>query len=61
MTAVSHVILFDIDGTLIHSARAGIRGMNAAFHRLYGVADALEGVQLAGRTDRAIVSQVFRE
>ena len=59
MAEVSHVILFDIDGTLIHSARAGIRGMNAAFHRLYGVADALEGVQLAGRTDRAIVSQVF--
>jgi len=60
MTEVSHVILFDIDGTLIHSARAGIRGMNAAFARLYGVADALEGVELAGRTDRAIASQVFR-
>jgi phosphoglycolate phosphatase len=60
MAEVSHVILFDIDGTLIHSARAGIRGMNAAFERLYGVADALHGVELAGRTDRAIVSQVFR-
>jgi phosphoglycolate phosphatase-like HAD superfamily hydrolase len=60
MRSSSWVVLFDIDGTLIHSGRAGVRGMNAAFQRLYGVADALEGVALAGRTDRAIVSQVFR-
>jgi len=59
MTEVSRVILFDIDGTLIHSARAGLRGMNAAFQSLYGVWGALDKVTLAGRTDRAIVSDVF--
>jgi phosphoglycolate phosphatase-like HAD superfamily hydrolase len=60
MTAVSRIILFDIDGTLIHSGRAGVRGLNAAFLSLYGVGGALEGVALAGRTDRAIVSDVLR-
>ena len=59
MTEVSRVVLFDIDGTLIHSARAGLRGMNAAFQTLYGVWGALDRVSLAGRTDRAIVSDVF--
>ena len=60
MSPVSHVVLFDIDGTLINSARAGLRGMNAAFLRLYGITSALEGVSLAGRTDHAIVSDVLR-
>ena len=39
----------------ILSGRAGVRGMNAAFRRLYGAADALTTVPIAGRTDRAIV------
>lgn len=60
MADVSRVILFDIDGTLIHSARAGVRGMNAAFHSLYGIEGALNNVPLAGRTDRAIVTDGFR-
>src|SRR4029434_8169325 len=59
MTEVSRAILFDIDGTLIHSARAGLRGMNAAFQSLSGVWGALDRVSLAGRTDRAIVKEVL--
>ena len=53
------LVLFDIDGTLIHTAGAGLRGMSAAFAALYGVAGALDGVPFAGRTDRAIVSDAF--
>lgn len=60
MAEVSRVVLFDIDGTLVHSGRAGFHGMNAAFEALYGVAGALEGVPLAGRTDRAIVTDVLQ-
>jgi len=60
MPEVAHVVLFDIDGTLVRTGRAGARGMNAAFARLYGVAGALDAVSLAGRTDRAIVSDVLR-
>ena len=54
------IVLFDVDGTLIKSGGAGLRGMNATFARLYGVANALDGVPLAGRTDRAIVGDVLR-
>ena len=57
--APSRLVLFDIDGTLIKTGRAGVRGMNAAFERLHGRPGALDGVSLAGRTDRAIVTEVF--
>jgi phosphoglycolate phosphatase-like HAD superfamily hydrolase len=60
MPEVSRVVLIDIDGTLMHSGRAGVRGMNAAFLRLYGVTGALDQVSLAGRTDRAIIGDVLR-
>jgi phosphoglycolate phosphatase len=56
----TRLVLFDIDGTLITTGRAGLRGMNAAFQRLHGRADALEGISFAGRTDRAIVTDIFR-
>jgi phosphoglycolate phosphatase-like HAD superfamily hydrolase len=52
--------LFDVDGTLILSGRAGIRGLNAAFELLFGRAGALEGVAFAGRTDKAIVADGLR-
>lgn len=53
------LILFDIDGTLIQTGRAGVRAMNRAFVDLFNVENALDGVQVAGRTDRAIVGQVL--
>lgn len=54
------IVLFDIDGTLVLTGRAGLRGMTAAFTRLYGVTAALEGIPIAGRTDCAIVSDALR-
>jgi phosphoglycolate phosphatase-like HAD superfamily hydrolase len=60
MAKTAVIVLFDVDGTLIKSGGAGLRGMNAAFERLYGVRNALAGITLAGRTDRAIVGDVFR-
>jgi phosphoglycolate phosphatase-like HAD superfamily hydrolase len=53
------LVLFDIDGTLVVTAHAGIRGMNAAFERLHGRAGALDGVPIAGRTDLAIFRDAF--
>ncbi|MEO6221950.1 MAG: HAD hydrolase-like protein [Vicinamibacterales bacterium] len=53
------LVLFDIDGTLISSGRAGMRGMNRSFERLFGVSGALDQVSLAGRTDRAIVTEAL--
>lgn len=60
MVTSTVLVLFDIDGTLIHTAGAGVRGMNAAFERLHGRSGALDGVPVAGRTDRAIIREVFR-
>jgi phosphoglycolate phosphatase len=57
---IDRLVLFDIDGTLIHTARAGLRGMNAAFRDLHGRDDALANIDFAGRTDRAIVSDAFQ-
>jgi phosphoglycolate phosphatase-like HAD superfamily hydrolase len=54
------LVLFDIDGTLIQSGRAGVRGMNRAFDKLYGQPRALDGVPVAGRCDRVIVMDAMR-
>ncbi len=54
------LVLFDIDGTLVLTGRAGVRGMNRAFGRLHGRDRALDGVPIAGRTDRAIVVDAMR-
>jgi phosphoglycolate phosphatase-like HAD superfamily hydrolase len=55
----SLLALFDIDGTLILSGRAGVRALGRAFEQRYGVPGALEGVAVAGRTDRAILIDVL--
>ncbi len=48
------LLLFDIDLTLIDSARAGRRAMMLAFEKLFGIKDGMDKVNFAGRTDRAI-------
>lgn len=53
------LVLFDIDGTLIHSGGAGVRGMATAFAALHAQPAALADVPVAGRTDRAIVREIF--
>ena len=54
------LVLFDIDGTLVLTSRAGVRGMNRAFLELHGIPDALSDLPIAGRTDRAIVTDAMR-
>ena len=54
------LLLFDIDGTLIHSGGAGKRTMNLAFEQVFGVANALDHIQLAGCTDLAIVDNATK-
>lgn len=53
------LVLFDIDGTLVQTLSAGLRGLASALEDLYGVTGALEGIAVAGRTDRAILGDVF--
>lgn len=52
------LVLFDIDGTLVLTGGAGIRAMNRACEELVGHPHALEGIPVAGRTDRIILSDV---
>lgn len=53
-----HYCLFDIDGTLLSSGGAGQAAMEAALLKMFG-SKAVHGISTAGRTDRAIVSDLF--
>jgi phosphoglycolate phosphatase-like HAD superfamily hydrolase len=54
---MSRLILFDIDGTLIGSGGAGARSIVRAFQHLYGIENAMKGVDPNGNTD----PRIFRE
>jgi phosphoglycolate phosphatase len=54
------VLLFDIDGTLLSSGRAGRRAMERAFAELHGSDEACKGFSFAGMTDRAIARAALR-
>ena len=49
------LVLFDIDGTLVLTGGAGIRAMNRAGKSVLGLANLLDGVPVAGRTDWIIL------
>jgi phosphoglycolate phosphatase len=53
------LILFDIDGTLIRTGGAGVRAMTRAFSETCGLTDALKRVEVAGRTDRLIMTDAL--
>jgi phosphoglycolate phosphatase-like HAD superfamily hydrolase len=51
----ARLVLFDIDGTLMQSGGAGGRALARALREVFGIADPLSGVRLAGQTDPQIV------
>ena len=53
------LLLFDIDGTLVKTGGAGVRALNRAFCQVVGIVNALDGIRLHGKTDPAIVREVF--
>ena len=55
-----HTLLFDIDGTLLHSAGAGQAAMERALEVEFGVTAPTDGISTAGRTDRAITQDLIR-
>jgi phosphoglycolate phosphatase-like HAD superfamily hydrolase len=55
-----NICLFDIDGTLISSGGAGKRALELALTHAFGVEHIIEKLQLSGRTDRAIIRDMFR-
>lgn len=52
------LLLFDIDGTILGSGGAGIRALEAAAQEVFGTTD-LHDIEIAGRTDAAIVRQLY--
>ncbi len=52
-------ILFDLDGTLVSTGGAGARALEDAFFSIYKVRHAMEKVNPAGKTDPAIIREIF--
>jgi hypothetical protein len=52
---MAKLVLFDIDGTLVLTGRAGIRAMNARLRAGHRTSGALDGIAVAGRTDWIIL------
>jgi phosphoglycolate phosphatase len=53
------LILWDIDGTILHSGGAGMKALEASLHDVFGVSGSLVGIDFAGRTDPWIIRQIF--
>jgi phosphoglycolate phosphatase-like HAD superfamily hydrolase len=54
------LFLFDIDQTLVNTGGAGLRALDRACLRLLGLANAMQGISPHGKTDPAIVREIFR-
>jgi len=54
-----HVVLFDIDGTLVRTGGAGKAAMEEALRTVFGLSEVKDGVPYAGRTDRAIARDLL--
>jgi phosphoglycolate phosphatase-like HAD superfamily hydrolase len=61
LKSTKRLLLFDIDGTLINSAGAGVQALRDVLREQFGISDNLKGIEIAGRTDRGIVHQILRK
>lgn len=55
------LLLFDIDGTLIHSGGAGVYALKDALTERHGIRDELEDIEIAGMTDAGIVLNILNK
>src|SRR5690349_7898300 len=55
------LLLFDIDGTLIHSGGAGIEALKRAFKERFRIEDDLHDIEFAGMTDSGIVTNILNK
>ena len=58
---MKHLLLWDIDGTLIASGGAGMRALQRALRDVFGIDGLLADIDFAGRTDMWIMREVFRK
>ncbi|MEP7016064.1 MAG: HAD family hydrolase [Verrucomicrobiota bacterium] len=55
------LLLFDIDGTLIHSGGAGIQALKSVLAERFKIADDLHDIEIAGMTDSGIVISILNK
>jgi len=55
------LVLFDIDGTLIHSGGAGEKAFARVCASMFGVPNGTQKLRFAGRTDTSIVREFFQQ
>jgi phosphoglycolate phosphatase-like HAD superfamily hydrolase len=60
-TSPKRLLLFDIDGTLIHSAGAGVESLRCTLSQRFGIEDDLRDIEIAGRTDSGIVTSILNK
>ena len=53
------LVLFDIDGTLVHTGGAGVKAFAKTFATEFSAADHFERLKFAGRTDYSLVREFF--
>src|SRR5467141_5168231 len=55
------LLLFDIDGTLIHYGGAGVESLKLALKERFGIKDDLHDIEIAGMTDSGIVISILKK
>lgn len=60
-TTGKRLLLFDIDGTLIHSAGAGVQSLRYTLAERFGIEDDLADIEIAGMTDSGIVMSILNK
>src|SRR5437764_3835481 len=55
------LVLFDIDGTLIHSGGAGMHALKLTLAERFDIADDLHDIEIAGMTDSGIVISILNK
>jgi phosphoglycolate phosphatase len=58
---VRRLLLFDIDGTLIHSGGAGVHALRRVLAERHGIDDDLHDIEIAGVTDSGIVTSILNK
>ena len=53
------LLLWDIDGTILHTGKAGESALSRVMEKVHGIRRGLEGLEIAGRTDKWIVEQIL--
>jgi phosphoglycolate phosphatase-like HAD superfamily hydrolase len=54
------LVLFDIDGTLVHTGGAGTKAFSKTFSHIFGLHHGAERMRFAGRTDVSLVREFFQ-